>query len=145
MWRWWDFETYEVMQNLHQSTWDHEMLHSDRSSEDEQLLMRPLLRKSKKCEHYGRLKIKMHIVLYGEYSWTVTLRLEINIWFRQYQPFHYKNVTILQKCWLAAARNTSTGLGLRMTALGFLTQKSVILLTVYFHHPRHSIAISSIL
>jgi hypothetical protein len=35
------------MQNLHQSTWDHAILYADRSLEDEQLLVRPLLRESK--------------------------------------------------------------------------------------------------
>jgi hypothetical protein len=35
------------MQNLHQSTWDHEILYYDRSSEDEQLLIRQFLRETK--------------------------------------------------------------------------------------------------
>jgi hypothetical protein len=35
------------MQNLHQSTWDHEILYTDRSSKDEQLLIRQFLSKTK--------------------------------------------------------------------------------------------------
>jgi glycogen debranching enzyme len=35
------------MQNFHQSTWNHETLYADRSSEDEQLLIRRVLRKTK--------------------------------------------------------------------------------------------------
>jgi hypothetical protein len=35
------------MQNLHQSTWDHEILYTDRSSNDEQLLMKPVLSETK--------------------------------------------------------------------------------------------------
>jgi hypothetical protein len=33
---------------LHQTMWDYEILYADRSSKDEQLLIRPLLRKTKK-------------------------------------------------------------------------------------------------
>jgi hypothetical protein len=32
-----DVKTSEMEQNLHQSTWDHEILYTDRSSKDEQL------------------------------------------------------------------------------------------------------------
>jgi hypothetical protein len=42
-----DVKTSEVDENLHQSTWDHEILHADRSSKDEQLLIRPFLLKTK--------------------------------------------------------------------------------------------------
>jgi hypothetical protein len=35
------------MQNLHQSTSDHEILYTDRSSKDEQLLERPFFQKQK--------------------------------------------------------------------------------------------------
>jgi hypothetical protein len=35
------------MQNLHQSTWDHEILYSDRYSKDEQLLIGSVLLKTK--------------------------------------------------------------------------------------------------
>jgi hypothetical protein len=35
------------MQNLHQSTWDYEIVYTDRSSKDEQLLIRPFLSKTK--------------------------------------------------------------------------------------------------
>jgi hypothetical protein len=34
------------MQNFHQSTWNHEILYRGRSSEDKQLLIRPLLQKT---------------------------------------------------------------------------------------------------
>jgi hypothetical protein len=41
------FRLLRWIQNLHQSTWDHNILYADRSSEDEQLLTRPLLRECK--------------------------------------------------------------------------------------------------
>jgi hypothetical protein len=41
------FKLLKWMQNLHQSTWNHEILHSDRYLENEQLLIRPLLRETK--------------------------------------------------------------------------------------------------
>jgi hypothetical protein len=41
------FKLLRWMQNLHQSTWDHEILYTDRSSKDEQLLIRQFLSKTK--------------------------------------------------------------------------------------------------
>jgi hypothetical protein len=41
------FKLPRWMQNLHQSAWDHEILYTDRSSEDEQLLTVPFLSKTK--------------------------------------------------------------------------------------------------
>jgi hypothetical protein len=41
MWRLWDFKLLRWMQSFHQSTWQHETMCADRSSEDEQLLTRP--------------------------------------------------------------------------------------------------------
>jgi hypothetical protein len=46
-WIWRILKLLRWMKNLHQSMWDHIILYSDRSSEDEQLLMRPLMRESK--------------------------------------------------------------------------------------------------
>jgi hypothetical protein len=54
------------MQDLHQSTWDHEILYTDRSSNDEQLLIGPFLSKTKKYEHGGRLNVKIHSFFYVE-------------------------------------------------------------------------------
>jgi hypothetical protein len=45
--KWRTFKLLRWMQNLHQSTWDHEILYTDRSSNDEQLLMRPFLSRIK--------------------------------------------------------------------------------------------------
>jgi hypothetical protein len=45
--KWRTFKLLRWMQNLHQSTWDDEILHTDRSSKDEQLLIRPFLSKTK--------------------------------------------------------------------------------------------------
>jgi hypothetical protein len=48
------------MKNLHQLTLDHKMVYADTSVEDEQLLIRPLLRKiKKKYEHGGQLTFKI--------------------------------------------------------------------------------------
>jgi hypothetical protein len=52
------FKLLRWMQNLHQSTWDRNILYADRSLEDEQLLMRPLLRESKNMNMVGSLKLK---------------------------------------------------------------------------------------
>jgi hypothetical protein len=56
------------MQNLHQSTWDNEIMYTDRSSKDEQLSIRPFLSKNKKYEHGGRLNVKIHILFCGDNS-----------------------------------------------------------------------------
>jgi hypothetical protein len=52
------FKLLRWVQKLHQSIWKYEIVYADRSSKDEQLLKRPLLRKTKKYEHAGRLKLK---------------------------------------------------------------------------------------
>jgi hypothetical protein len=41
------FKLLRWMQNLHQSSWDHEILYDDRSLENKQLLIRPLLQETK--------------------------------------------------------------------------------------------------
>jgi hypothetical protein len=41
--KWQTFRLMRWMQNLHQSTWDHIILYTDKSSKGEQLLIRPLL------------------------------------------------------------------------------------------------------
>jgi hypothetical protein len=48
------------MQNLHQSTMEHKILYSDKSSEEEQLLIRSFLRKKEKYEHTGCMKFKIN-------------------------------------------------------------------------------------
>jgi hypothetical protein len=45
--KWRTFKLLRWMQNLHQSTWDHAILETDRSSKDEQLWIRPLLSETK--------------------------------------------------------------------------------------------------
>jgi hypothetical protein len=55
------FKFLGSVQNLRQSTWNREIVYADRSSEDEQLIIRPLLRKAKAYEHGGRLKFKIHM------------------------------------------------------------------------------------
>jgi hypothetical protein len=44
--KWRTFKLLRWMQNLHQSTWDHEILYPERSSKDEQILMRTFLSKT---------------------------------------------------------------------------------------------------
>jgi hypothetical protein len=46
------------MENLHQSTWDREILYADGSSKDVQLSMRPLLQKSTNTNMAGSWKLK---------------------------------------------------------------------------------------
>jgi hypothetical protein len=59
---------------VHHSTWDHEILYTDRSSKHEQLLIKPFLSKTKKYEHGGRLNVKIHSWFCGDNSRTVALR-----------------------------------------------------------------------
>jgi hypothetical protein len=47
------FKLLRCMQNLHHSMWDHKVLYADRSLEDGQLLIRPLLRQSKNMNMAG--------------------------------------------------------------------------------------------
>jgi hypothetical protein len=51
---------------MHQSTRDHELLYTDRSSKDEKLLVRPFLSKTKKYEHGGRLNVKIRSLFCGD-------------------------------------------------------------------------------
>jgi hypothetical protein len=68
--KWRAFKLLRWMQNLHQSTWDHGSLYTDRSSKDEQLLIRPFLSKTKKkiyiYKHDGRLNVKIHSLFCGD-------------------------------------------------------------------------------
>jgi hypothetical protein len=51
-------------QTLHQSAWDHDILYADRSSEDEELVIKPLLWKTKntKIASGGKLKFTFYSV-----------------------------------------------------------------------------------
>jgi hypothetical protein len=51
--KWPTFKLLRWMHNLHQSTWDHASVYSGRSSEYEQLLIRPFLRKTKNTNMAG--------------------------------------------------------------------------------------------
>jgi hypothetical protein len=62
------FKLLRWMKNIHQLTWDLEILYADKSSKDKQLLIRPLLPKNQKLEHGGRLKFKIEILFYGDDS-----------------------------------------------------------------------------
>jgi hypothetical protein len=62
------------MQTLHHSTWDLEILYTDRSSKDEQLLIRQFLSKTKNTTHGGSLNVKIHSLFCGDNSRTVALR-----------------------------------------------------------------------
>jgi hypothetical protein len=59
---------------LHQSTRGHESLYTDRSSNDEQLFIRPFLHKKKKYKHGGRLNVTLRSLFCGDNSRTVVLR-----------------------------------------------------------------------
>jgi hypothetical protein len=52
------FKLLTWIQNLHQSTWDHEVLYADISSKDKQLLIRSLLRKTKNSNMEGLRMLK---------------------------------------------------------------------------------------
>jgi hypothetical protein len=53
-----DVLTSEADENFHLSTWDRDILYADRSSEDEQLLIRLFLRKTKSTNMAGGLNVK---------------------------------------------------------------------------------------
>jgi hypothetical protein len=58
IWRSYDFQMTEVDAKLAPVNVGHKLLHADRSSEDEQLLIWPLLRKSKNANVACRWKLK---------------------------------------------------------------------------------------
>jgi hypothetical protein len=66
IWLWWDFKLQRWMQNLHQSTWDHEILYADRSSEDEQIVIRPALRETKNTNMESGLNLNSRCILRRE-------------------------------------------------------------------------------
>jgi hypothetical protein len=57
------FRLLKWMQNLHQSTWDHEILYADRFSKDEQLLVRPFLWKIKNTNVEGGIRLQFMFCL----------------------------------------------------------------------------------
>jgi hypothetical protein len=59
-----DVQTCEV--NLKQFMWDHEILYADISPKKENFYS------DQSCE--GHLNVKIHILFYGDNSWTVALR-----------------------------------------------------------------------
>jgi hypothetical protein len=63
-----DVQTSEVDSKLAPVNVGHEILYTDRSSKDEQLLIRPFLPKNKKYEHGGRLNVKIHSLFCGDSS-----------------------------------------------------------------------------
>jgi hypothetical protein len=72
---------------LHQSIWDHKILYAGTSSEDEQLLMRQLLRKI--YEHGGRFKVKIYILFCGDNSRTIDRIVIVTGWYATRRPRHY--------------------------------------------------------
>jgi hypothetical protein len=53
------FKLLRWMKNLHHSTWDHRMLYAGRSLEVEQLLIRPLMQKTKNTNMVGGWYLKL--------------------------------------------------------------------------------------
>jgi hypothetical protein len=53
------FERLRWIQNLHQSTWDHEMVYADRSSKGQDCFCEE---SNKKYEHGVRLSVRIHIL-----------------------------------------------------------------------------------
>jgi hypothetical protein len=58
------------MQNLHQSTWEHEILYT----EGRTTFNKTIFVKNKKYEHGGRLNVKIHSLFRGDNSWNAALR-----------------------------------------------------------------------
>jgi hypothetical protein len=63
------FKLLRWIQNLQLSRWDHNILYRGWTTFNKTTFVRIL-----KFEHYGQLKFKLHILLYGENSWTIALR-----------------------------------------------------------------------
>jgi hypothetical protein len=53
---------------MHQSTWDNEFLCTAISLKDGQVLIGSLLQKNQKYEYGGQLKVKIHVLFYGDNS-----------------------------------------------------------------------------
>jgi hypothetical protein len=62
------FRLLKWMQNLHQSTWDHEILYADRFLKDEQTSNKTIFVKDKKYERGGRYKVTIHVLFDGDNS-----------------------------------------------------------------------------
>jgi hypothetical protein len=56
------------------STWDHEILYTDRSSKDEQILIISFSSKTKNTNMTAVWMLKFIVLFCGDNSWTVTLR-----------------------------------------------------------------------
>jgi hypothetical protein len=65
--KWRTFKLLRWMQNLHQSTWGHEILYANKSSKAEQLL-KDCFCENPKYEREGWLKAKIEIWFYGDNS-----------------------------------------------------------------------------
>jgi hypothetical protein len=61
------------MPNLHQSTWDRDILYAVRYSKVEQYSVRLLFVKSQKYEPGEQSKITINVLLYGDNLWTIAL------------------------------------------------------------------------
>jgi hypothetical protein len=64
--KWWTFRHMRWIQNLHQSTWDHEILYADRSSKEERLFIKTIHVINQKYERGGLLKVKIQILFSEE-------------------------------------------------------------------------------
>jgi hypothetical protein len=63
-----DVQTSEVDAKLAPVNVEHEILYTDISSKDEQLLIRPFLSKTKTPNHGGRFNVKIHSLFCGDNS-----------------------------------------------------------------------------
>jgi hypothetical protein len=59
-----DVRISEVDLNVHQSSWDHEMLYADSSSKDKQRLTRLFFVKNQKYEIGGRFNVNIHVLFH---------------------------------------------------------------------------------
>jgi hypothetical protein len=74
------FEFLRWMQNFQQSMWGHDILFQI-DLEGWTTLNKTIFVKNKKYEFGSRLKHKIHILFYGDNSWTITLRqMKFDVW-----------------------------------------------------------------
>jgi hypothetical protein len=69
------FKLLRCKQNVHQSTWDHKILYAN-TFRGWTAFNNNTFARIQRYKHGGRLKVKIHVVFYEGYSWTVALMLD---------------------------------------------------------------------
>jgi hypothetical protein len=86
----WTFKILRRMQTLQKSSWDHQTLYSDWPWKAKQFLERQFLQKNYKYERGRLLNFEIHVLFYGDNSWTLAIR-QMQFGAGKDQGYTYKN------------------------------------------------------